>query len=118
MENSPAKYAIVYGRTDFHATEGLRTLFVMTLQEVRDMAIHFIKVIPDDPMDYILDVTTWFEAAIKDDASWEDFTIQHQDDDTFLFMVTKVATPTADDIDEFNAFVSDFHPGDDSSDDI
>jgi hypothetical protein len=93
-----AKFAIIYGRTDFFA-EDLHQVFVSTEAEVRDLATQFIQVIPDDPEPYLEDIKNWNPDS--------ELLITHQDDDTFLFQCKAISLTT--DLSDFNKFVTDFN---------
>jgi len=98
-----AKYAVVFGRMDFSAEEGLITVFAASTAQVRKMASEFIQVIPDDLEGYEEDIKEWDGKA--------PLLITHQDDDTFYFSATKINGVT-EDMSAFSAFVSEFvHAG-------
>src|SRR5271157_2442053 len=106
MINQP-KFAITFGRTDFPASEGLRTIFVATEENVRSMATQFIKVIPAELDSYEEDIVKWDGNS--------DLKLEHQDDDTFLFYATPVKLKT--DTSDFDDFVSEFAIDDGDKDD-
>jgi hypothetical protein len=101
MQETP-RFTITYGRTDFFAEEGLRTLFVASVDEVKQLATQFITVIPDDLADYQDEIAKWDGEGI--------FTITHQDDDTFLFQATPIHLSV--DFTSFRSFVADFRHDD------
>lgn len=105
MENIP-RFAVTYGRTDFFAEEGLETLLIATKEEVKQLALQFINVIPDDLDSYKEDIAKWNGKSR--------FIITHQDDDTFYFSVipfaAKVATKA--EMAKFHSFVKEFDHSD------
>jgi hypothetical protein len=107
MAKAP-KFAIIYGRTDYFAEEGLRQVFVATVDEVKELALQFIDVIPDDLDDYKADINKWDGSDV--------LTVTHQDDDTFLFKATPITVASGPrDFADFAGFVSEFYH--DSGDD-
>ncbi len=106
MDNTP-RYAVTYGRTDYFAEEGLRTIFVTHSDEVKQLASQFIQVIPDDLDSYKQDIKDWDGSST--------LVITHQDDDTFLFSVTPIQK-TVEGIAAFQDFVSTFMVPDDEED--
>ena len=93
-----AKFAIIYGRTDFFA-EDLHGIFVASEKEVRDLATKFIKVIPDDPDVYLEDVKNWDPTKA--------LVIKHSDDDNFLFSCIPIILTT--EFSEFEKYTEDFN---------
>lgn len=77
-----------------------------SLEDVKDAAMTFITVIPDDLEDYRKDITDW-------DGS-DRFTVSHQDDDYFIFVaqpMSAVGLPS-----EFTSFVDDYKVDDHDED--
>lgn len=97
------EYIVTYGRLDFFANKdndfGLETLIISSQESVREMALRFITVIPDDLDYYIQYINDW--------QGQEDILALHQDDDTFYF-ATKPITSTKDNLKNFNNFVTTF----------
>lgn len=54
-----AKFAVIYGQTDFSSESGLKTLFVSKFKEVKKLAKEFVTVIPDDLDAYLQDINDW-----------------------------------------------------------
>ena len=99
MDNTP-KFAVTYGRLNFMPGEdGLETLFVGSIDEVKAIADQFIHVIPDDLPPYRKDIKRW--------TGNDQLLIVHQDDDSFYFSAVPVKT-TAD-MSAFATFVSDYN---------
>lgn len=107
MDNTP-RFAVTYGRTDYFAEEGLRTIFVTHSDEVKQLASQFIQVIPDDLDSYKQDIKDWDGTS--------PLVITHQDDDTFLFSVTPIQK-TVEGIAAFQDFVSTFAVADEDEED-
>ena len=100
MDDSPV--AITYGRV---YNNEIVTFFVADMKDAKEIAKEFIKVIPDDPDEYVKDVNAWDGKA--------SLVITHQDDDTFYFNATVCGFyhDTEDnnlDREEFEMFVNDF----------
>lgn len=100
MKNTTSLFAVTYGLLDFFAEEGLRTLFLSTADEVRELAEEFITVIPDDLDDYRSDIQDW--------NGKDRLLIRHQDDDTFYFSAVQVPTSPTMDFSDFHDFVRDY----------
>lgn len=96
--NKP-KFAVTYGQTDhIHSTgEGLETLFLSSKELVKELALEFIQVIPDELEPYQEEITNWDGKSR--------LTICHQDDDTFLFQATPISLTL--DFAAFRQFVAD-----------
>ena len=102
MATDQPQYAITFGRTDFFANEegkdALQTIVSNSMEDVKSLARRFITVIPDDLDDYREEIDCWDGNSV--------LMLDHQDDDTFLFLATPIAMMT--DRSNFNAFVAEF----------
>jgi hypothetical protein len=99
MKTPAPQFAVTYGRLNFLPNEdGLETLFVETIGDVKHLALQFIRVIPDDPESYIEDVNKW--------AGLGPLVIIHQDDDSFYFSVEAIKLTV--DLTTFSLFVQEF----------
>lgn len=107
MKTTP-QFAVTYGRLNFSPDEeGLDTVFLGSIDEVKELAGQFIHVIPDDLPPYKKDIKKWNGTG--------QLLIVHQDDDSFYFSAVAIQQTT--DLTKFSQFCEEFNHDDGDEDD-
>jgi len=85
MENN--NWIVVAGCVGYSDdSTNLVTLICSNISEVKDLALQFITVFPDDLQIHKDEIATWTDTGLL-----EEYSLYHSDDDNFIFKATKVA---------------------------